>query len=210
MAIGMIGRKVGMTRIMGEDGRVVPVTVILVESNLVSQIKTAANDGYDSVQISCGEARPQSVTSPMAGHFRKAGIKPGKLMREWRLNESGSYHVGQEVGFDLFSEGQLIDVTGTSKGKGFSGAIKRHNFSSNRASHGNSLSHRAPGSIGCRQTPGRVFKGKKMAGQLGNEQVTVLNLELVRIDHGRRLLMVKGAVPGARNGDVFVRPAVRG
>ncbi len=210
MAIGMIGRKVGMTRIMGEDGRVVPVTVIHVENNLVSQIKTAMSDGYDSVQVSSGEARRQRLTSAMAGHFRKAGVKPGRLLREWRLNESGSYHVGQEIGLDVFSEGQLVDVTGRSKGKGFAGAIKRHNFSSNRASHGNSLSHRAPGSIGCVPTPGRVFKGKKMAGQLGNEQVTTLNLELVRIDLDRRLLMVRGAVPGAANGDVFVRPAVRG
>ncbi len=209
MAIGLVGRKIGMTRIRSEDGRVVPVTVIQVDTNTITQIKTQERDGYTAIQVSTGERRPQRVTSALAGHYRRAGAQPGRVLREFRDPGLEDPQLGQEIGLDIFNTGQRVDVTGISKGKGFAGAIKRHNFRSNRASHGNSLSHRAPGSIGCRQTPGRVFKGKKMAGQLGNEQVTTLNLELVRIDAERRLLMVKGAVPGANQGDVIVRPAVR-
>ena len=209
MAIGLVGRKIGMTRIRSEDGRVVPVTVIQVETNTITQIKTPERDGYTAIQVSTGERRPQRVTAALAGHYRRAGAQPGRVLREFRDPGLEDPQLGQEIGLDIFNTGQRVDVTGISKGKGFAGAIKRHNFRSNRASHGNSLSHRAPGSIGCRQTPGRVFKGKKMAGQLGNEQVTTLNLELVRIDAERRLLMVKGAVPGANQGDVIVRPAVR-
>jgi large subunit ribosomal protein L3 len=210
MTIGMIGRKVGMTRIAEAGGKVVPVTVIHLAENTITQVKSAATDGYEAVQVGVGSVRPQRLSSAMAGHFRKAAVEPRRFLREFRLNESGSYQVGEQLPLDMFTIGQLIDVTGISKGKGFSGAIKRHNFRSNRASHGNSLSHRAPGSIGCRQTPGRVFKGKKMAGQLGNEQVTTLNLEVVRVDAERRLVMVKGSVPGANDGDVLLRPAVRG
>ncbi|MFA7496567.1 MAG: 50S ribosomal protein L3 [Acidithiobacillus sp.] len=210
MVMGLIGRKVGMTRIVADDGRVLPVTVIHVAPNTVSQIKDIATDGYCALQIATGAIRPQKLTSAMAGHFRKSGIAPGRLLREFRLDNVADYAAGADIGLDIFTAGQKVDVTGTSKGKGFAGAIKRHNFRSNRASHGNSRAHNAPGSIGCRQTPGRVFKGKKMAGHLGDEQITTLNLELVRIDEGRRLLMVKGAVPGARDGEVLVRPAVRG
>lgn len=210
MVMGLIGRKVGMTRILADDGRVLPVTVIHVAPNRVTQIKDIATDGYSAVQVACGARRPQRVTSALAGHFRKSGVVPGRVLKEFRVEDTGAYAQGAEIGLDLFTAGQKVDVTGTSKGKGFAGAIKRHNFRSNRASHGNSRSHNAPGSIGCRQTPGRVFKGKKMAGHLGDEQVTTLNLELVRIDEARQLLMIKGAVPGARDADVIVRPAVRG
>ena len=210
MVMGLIGRKVGMTRIVSEDGRVVPVTVIHVAPNTVSQVKDIATDGYCAVQLATGERRPQRVSSALAGHFRKCGVAPGRLLREFRVADSAPYVCGTEIGLDLFTEGQRVDVSGVSKGKGFAGAIKRHNFRSNRASHGNSRAHRAPGSIGCRQTPGRVFKGKKMAGHLGAERVTSLSLELVRIDAERQLLMVKGAVPGARDADVVIRPAVRG
>ncbi|BBF64860.1 50S ribosomal protein L3 [Acidithiobacillus sp. 'AMD consortium'] len=210
MVMGLIGRKVGMTRIVADDGRVLPVTVIHVAPNTVAQVKDIATDGYCAVQVATGTRRPQRVTSAVAGHFRKSGIAPGRLLREFRVADTANYTCGMDIDLDIFAEGQRVDVSGVSKGKGFAGAIKRHNFRSNRASHGNSLSHRAPGSIGCRQTPGRVFKGKKMAGHLGAEQVTTLNLELVRIDANRRLLMIKGAVPGARDGDVMIRPAVRG
>ena len=210
MVMGLIGRKVGMTRIATEDGRVLPVTVIHVAPNTVAQVKDIATDGYKAVQVATGERRPQRVTAALAGHFRKSGVAPGRVLREFRMADDAVYACGADIGLDIFAEGQRVDVSGVSKGKGFAGAIKRHNFRSNRASHGNSRAHRAPGSIGCRQTPGRVFKGKKMAGHLGAEQVTTLNLELVRIDLNRRLLMIKGAVPGARDGDVIVRPAVRG
>ncbi len=209
MAVGLIGRKVGMTRIAEEGGKVVPVTVIHVDKNVITQVKRTDTDGYEAIQLGVGSARPQRLSKAMAGHFRKAAVEPRRFLREFRLTESGSYEAGQSIDLSIFTPGQLVDVTGVSKGKGFSGAIKRHNFRSNRASHGNSRSHRAPGSIGCRQTPGRVFKGKKMAGQLGNEQVTTLNLQVVRVDGDRQLLLVKGSVPGARDGDVLIRPAVR-
>lgn len=207
--MGLIGRKVGMTRIVQEDGRVVPVTVIQVAPNRVTQVKTVETDGYTAVQVACGERRPQRVSKAIAGHYRKSGVTPGWILREFRVADAATYAPGGEVDLGIFQPGQLVDVSGISKGKGFAGAIKRHNFRSNRASHGNSLSHRAPGSIGCRQTPGRVFKGKRMAGHLGNEQVTVQNLELVRVDGERHLLLVKGAVPGANGGDLMIRPAVR-
>ncbi|MCE5360463.1 50S ribosomal protein L3 [Candidatus Igneacidithiobacillus taiwanensis] len=210
MTIGMIGRKVGMTRVAEESGKVVPVTVVHLPENVVTQVKTAERDGYEAIQVGVGSVRPQRLTGAMAGHFRKAAVEPRRFLREFRLNESGSYQAGQELSIEMFNVGQRIDVTGISKGKGFAGAIKRHNFRSNRASHGNSLSHRAPGSIGCRQTPGRVFKGKKMAGQLGNERITTLNLEIVRVDVERRLVMVKGSVPGANDGHVLLRPTRRG
>lgn len=209
MVMGLVGRKVGMTRIVADDGRVLPVTVIHVAPNLITQVKDVDNDGYKAVQVTTGERRPQRVSNALTGHYRKSGVAAGRLLREFRVEDTAGYAMGGEIGLDVFAVGQRVDVSGISKGKGFAGAIKRHNFRSNRASHGNSLSHRAPGSIGCRQTPGRVFKGKRMAGHMGAEQVTTQNLELVRIDADRRLLMIRGAVPGARDANVIVRPAVR-
>ncbi len=206
MTIGIIGKKVGMTRVFTDDGQFVPVTVIQVEPNVVTQVKTKDTDGYEAIQVCTGEIKASKVNKPMAGHFAKAGVAGGRVVMEFRVDPS-EYEVGKELSLDLFSEGQKVDVTGRSKGKGFAGAIKRHNFSMQDATHGNSLSHRAPGSIGQCQTPGRVFKGKKMAGHMGDERVTVQSLELVRIDADRGLLLVKGAVPGAANSNVVVKPA---
>ncbi|MBK8963712.1 MAG: 50S ribosomal protein L3 [Candidatus Competibacteraceae bacterium] len=211
MAIGLIGRKAGMTRVFTEDGVSIPVTLIEVEPNRVTQVKTEQTDGYRALQVTVGSRRASRVTKAMTGHFAKAGVAAGRGLWEFRLSgdEGASLEVGAELKADVFAVGQKVDVTGTTIGKGFAGAIKRHHFRSQRASHGNSLSHRAPGSIGQNQSPGRVFKGKKMAGHLGAAQRCTQNLEVVRVDVERNLLAIKGAVPGAKGGDVLVRPAVK-
>jgi large subunit ribosomal protein L3 len=200
-----------MTRIFTEDGAYIPVTVIEVTPNRVTQVKTADNDGYRAVQVTCGTRRPSRVIRPMVGHFTKAGVEAGRGLWEFRLadGEGMDLAIGQEVRVDLFQAGQKVDVTGTTQGKGFAGVIKRHHFSAQDATHGNSLSHRAPGSIGQRQTPGRVMKGKRMAGHLGNVRRTAQTLEVVRVDAERNLLLVKGAVPGPKGGDLVVRPATK-
>lgn len=209
MTIGVVGRKCGMTRVFTEDGVSIPVTVIEVEPNRVTQVKSLEKDGYQAIQITVGERRATRVTKPMAGHFAKASQAAGRRVCEFRLEEGQEFEVGAEVTVGMFEAGQKVDVTGQSKGKGFAGTIKRWNFRGQDATHGNSVSHRVPGSIGQCQTPGRVFKGKKMAGHMGDEQVTVQTLEIVRVDAERNLLLVKGAVPGATGSDVVVRPAVK-
>ena len=207
--IGLVGKKVGMTRIFTEDGVSIPVTVIEIENNRVTQIKDLEKDGYRAIQVTTGSKKANRVLKPEAGHFAKAGVEAGRLLREFRLNEGEEYTVGQSISVEIFADVKKVDVTGTSKGKGFAGTVKRWNFRTQDATHGNSLSHRVPGSLGQNQTPGRVFKGKKMAGQLGNEQVTVQSLEVVRVDAERNLLLVKGAVPGATGSDLIVKPAVK-
>ncbi|RUO39300.1 50S ribosomal protein L3 [Aliidiomarina taiwanensis] len=211
MAIGLVGRKVGMTRIFQEDGESVPVTVIEVLSNRVTQIKTLETDGYRALQVTTGSKKANRVTKPAAGHFAKAGVEAGRGLWEFRLNgeEGSDIEVGSELTVELFNETKLVDVTGTSKGKGFQGGIKRWNFAGQDQTHGNSVSHRALGSTGQNQSPGKVFKGKKMPGQMGNVRVTVQSLEVVRVDAERNLLLVKGAVPGASGGDIIVKPAVK-
>ncbi|GAB3269147.1 large ribosomal subunit protein uL3 [Chitinimonas naiadis] len=211
MSLGLIGRKVGMTRVFVEDGASIPVTVLDLSSNRVAQIKTPDVDGYAAVQVTFGERRANRVNKAEAGHFAKAGVEAGRGLHEFALtaDELAKFQPGSQITVEIFSVGQLVDVTGTSQGKGFSGAIKRHNFSSQRASHGNSVSHNAPGSIGMAQDPGRVFPGKRMAGQYGNVKSTVQNLEVVRVDAERGLLLVKGAVPGSKGNDVVVRPSVK-
>lgn len=210
MTIGLVGRKAGMTRVFTDDGVSIPVTVIEVEPNRVTFVKTEDGDGYAAIQLTSGQRKASRVSKPEAGHFAKAGVEAGRGLWEFRL-ESGeeSPEVGAELTVALFEAGQKVDVSGVSKGKGFQGAVKRWNFRTQDASHGNSLSHRAPGSIGQNQTPGRVFKGKKMAGHMGARNVTVQTLEVVRVDAERNLLLVKGAIPGAPGGDVVVRPAVK-
>ncbi|MGH8401346.1 MAG: 50S ribosomal protein L3 [Gammaproteobacteria bacterium] len=211
MSIGVIGRKCGMTRVFSENGDSIPVTVIQVEPNRITQVKNAETDGYRSIQITTGSRRATRVNKALAGHFAKAGTGAGRISGEFRLadGEGADLAPGAEVKVDVFQAGQKVDVTGTSIGKGFAGNIKRNHFTMGDATHGNSLSHRAPGSIGQRQTPGRVFKGKKMAGHLGNKRRTAINLEVVRVDAERNLLLVKGAVPGAEGGDVIVRLTTR-
>jgi large subunit ribosomal protein L3 len=209
MTIGLVGRKVGMTRIFTEDGVSIPVTVIEVEANRVTQVKSVETDGYNAIQVTTGAKKASRVTKPEAGHFAKAGVEAGRGLWEFRLNNGETFTVGSELKVDLLADVKLVDVTGTSKGKGFAGTVKRWNFRTQDMTHGNSLSHRAPGSIGQNQTPGRVFKGKKMAGHMGAERVTTQNLELVRVDAERNLLLIKGAVPGATNGNVIVKPAVK-
>ncbi|MGN5184403.1 50S ribosomal protein L3 [Aeromonas veronii] len=209
MTIGLVGRKVGMTRIFTEDGVSIPVTVIEVEANRVTQVKSVETDGYNAIQVTTGTKKASRVTKPEAGHFAKAGVEAGRGLWEFRLNNGETFTVGSELKVDLLADVKLVDVTGTSKGKGFAGTVKRHNFRTQDMTHGNSLSHRVPGSIGQNQTPGRVFKGKKMAGHMGAERVTTQNLELVRVDAERNLLLIKGAVPGATNGNVIVKPAVK-
>ncbi|MFO1430953.1 MAG: 50S ribosomal protein L3 [Candidatus Competibacteraceae bacterium] len=212
MAIGLVGRKAGMTRVFTEDGVSIPVTVIEVEPNRVTQVKSVATDGYRALQVTTGTRRANRITKPEAGHFAKAGVEAGRGLWEFRLGdgEGDGIAVGTELKVEaVFQPGQLVDVTGTTIGKGFAGTIKRHHFKSQRASHGNSLSHRAPGSIGQNQSPGRVFKGKRMAGQMGGARRSIQNLEVIRIDAERNLLLVKGAVPGAKGGDLIVRPAVK-
>lgn len=208
MTIGVIGRKCGMTRIFTEEGISIPVTVIEVEPNRVTQFKSEETDGYRAVQVTVGERRASRVSKPQAGHFAKAKVAAGRGVLEFRL-EAGEYQAGDELKVDIFEAGQMVDVTGQSKGKGYAGTIKRWNFRGQDNTHGNSVSHRVPGSIGQCQTPGRVFKGKKMTGHLGAERVTVQSLQIVRVDVERNLLLVKGAVPGATGSDVIVRPAVK-
>lgn len=209
MSVGLIGRKAGMTRVFTEDGVSVPVTVIEVEPNRVTAVKTEETDGYQAVQVTTGAKKANRLSKPEAGNFAKAGVEAGRGLWEFRLSGGDEVNVGEELTVARFEAGQKVDVTGQSKGKGFQGGVKRWNFSMQDATHGNSLSHRAPGSIGQCQTPGRVWKGKKMAGQMGNAQVTVQTLEVVRVDAERNLLLIKGAVPGATGGDVIVKPAVK-
>ncbi len=211
MAIGIVGRKAGMTRIFTEDGASIPVSVIEVTPNRITQIKTTEVDGYQAIQITTGARRASRVTKPMAGHFAKAGVEAGRGLWEFRVagDEAAELEVGGELAITMFEAGQKVDVIGRSIGKGFQGGIKRHNFSMQDATHGNSLSHRSNGSIGQNQTPGRVVKGKKMSGHMGNERKTIQNLELVRVDSERGLLLVKGAVPGAAGGDVIIQAAVK-
>lgn len=211
MTLGLVGRKVGMTRIFTEQGASVPVTVLDMSANRVTQVKSKDTDGYSAVQVTFGEKKANRVGKAEAGHFAKAGVEAGRGLLEFALSEEelGELKAGDQISVSMFEVGQLVDVTGTSKGKGFSGTIKRHNFGSQRTSHGNSRSHRVPGSIGMAQDPGRVFPGKRMAGQYGNTKATVQCLEVVRIDVERNLLLVKGAVPGAANSDVIVRPSVK-
>ena len=207
MSLGLVGRKVGMMRIFKDDGTSVPVTVLDCSGNRITQIKSKESDGYVAVQVAFGKRRATRVTKPMAGHYSKAGVEAGSEMREFRVDgkQVGELKVGAELKVDMFQVGQKVDVSGTTLGKGFAGAIKRHHFSSNRASHGNSLSHNAPGSIGMAQDPGRVFPGKRMPGHLGNVNRTVQLLEIARVDAERSLLMVTGSVPGHKNGQVIVR-----
>ncbi len=211
MTIGIVGRKAGMTRIFTDDGASVPVTVISVDPNRVTQVKSIENDGYRALQVTTGERKASRVTKAMAGHYAKAGTEAGRGLWEFRLgdDEGTEIEVGSEIKVDIFEAGQNVDVIGTSIGKGFAGVIKRYNFAMQDATHGNSISHRAPGSIGQCQTPGRVFKGKKMSGHMGNVRRTAQNLEVVRVDTERSLLMVKGAVPGSKGGDVIIHPAMK-
>jgi large subunit ribosomal protein L3 len=211
MSLGLVGRKVGMTRVFTEDGDTVPVTVVDVSNNRVTQIKTPENDGYCAVQVAYGTRRPARVNKAAAGHFAKAGVVAGHTLREFRVkpDQLESLKVGGAVGVDIFKIGQRVDVSGTSQGKGFAGVIKRHHFSSNRASHGNSVSHNKPGSIGQNQDPGRVFPGKRMAGHMGAGRSTVQNVEIIRVDAERQLLLIRGALPGSRGGGVTVKPTTR-
>jgi len=209
--LGLLGRKVGMTRIFTDDGDTIPVTVLDVSNNRVTQVKTAETDGYNALQVAFGARKASRVTKPEAGHLAKAGVEAGEVLKEFRVTAEvlGQYKTGAVVPVSVFAAGQKVDVQGTSLGKGFQGAIKRHNFSSQRASHGNSRSHNVPGSISMAQDPGRVFPGKKMTGHMGDETVSVQNLDIVRVDEARSLLLVRGAVPGHKNGHVVVRPAVK-
>ena len=211
MKIGLVGRKRGMTRIFTEEGDSIPVSVVEVSPNRVTQVKNEETDGYRSLQITFGNKRANLVNRPVSGHYAKAGVEAGEGLWELRLpeGEGDDVEAGSELKVDMFEAGELVDVTGTSKGKGFAGTVKRHNFGMQDATHGNSLAHRAPGSIGQCQTPGRVFKGKKMAGQMGDARVTTQNLEVVRVDAERNLLLIKGSVPGAAGGAVMVRPSVK-
>ena len=211
MKIGLIGRKRGMTRVFTEEGNSIPVTVVEVDPNRVTQVKNDDTDGYRSIQVTIGTRRANLVNKPVAGHYAKAGVEAGEGLWELRLPEGvgEDLETGSELKVEMFEAGEMVDVTGTSKGKGFAGGVKRHNFHMQDATHGNSLAHRAPGSIGQCQTPGRVFKGKKMAGHMGDERVTTQNLEVVRVDSERNLLLIKGAVPGAAGGAVMVRPSVK-
>ena len=209
--LGLLGRKVGMMRIFTDDGDAIPVTVLDVSNNRVAQVKTAATDGYSALQIAFGSRKASRVTKPEAGHLAKAGVEGGTILKEFRVSAdvAGQYKTGAVVPATMFAPGQKVDVQGTSIGKGFAGTIKRHNFSSQRASHGNSRSHNVPGSISMAQDPGRVFPGKKMTGHMGDETVTTQNLDIVRVDETRSLLLVRGAVPGSKNGHVVVRHAVK-
>ena len=211
MTIGVVGRKAGMTRIFTEEGGSIPVSVIEVTSNRITQIKTEEADGYQAIQVTTGSKKASRVNKPMAGHFAKAGVEAGRGLWEFRVNgdEAAELEVGGEISIDMFEAGQKIDVIGRTIGKGFQGGIKRHNFSMQDATHGNSISHRSNGSIGMCQTPGRVIKGKKMSGHMGNARRTTQNLELVRVDAERGLLLIKGSVPGAKGGDVIIKPAVK-
>ncbi len=211
MSLGLVGRKIGMTRLFTDDGDAVPVTVVDVSNNRVTQIKTPETDGYAAIQVAFGKRRASRVSKPAAGHFAKAGVEAGHVLSEFRVepDQLANFKVGGQVGVDIFKVGQLVDVTGTTIGKGFAGVIKRHHFSSNRASHGNSRSHNVPGSIGMAQDPGRVFPGKRMSGHLGAVKRTAQKLQIVRIDADRQLLLIKGAVPGSEGGGLVVHPSVK-
>ncbi len=212
MTLGLVGRKIGMTRIFSEDGASIPVTVLDMSNNRVSQIKTVATDGYDALQLAYGSRRASRVTKPLAGHYAKAGTEAGRGMAEFRVTAdvAAQYQPAGVVSVEIFRAGQLVDVSGVTQGKGFAGTIKRHHFGSQRASHGNSRSHNVPGSIGQAQDPGRIFPGKRMSGHLGADNRTIQNLEVVRVDVERQLLLIKGAVPGPKGGDIVVCPAVKG
>ena len=211
MSLGLVGRKIGMTRLFTDDGDAVPVTVVDVSNNRVTQIKTPETDGYAAIQVAFGKRRASRVSKPSAGHFAKAGVEAGNVLSEFRVapDQLANFKVGGQIGVDIFKVGQLVDVTGTTVGKGFAGVIKRHHFRSNRASHGNSRSHNVPGSIGMAQDPGRVFPGKRMSGHLGAVKRTAQKLQIVRIDAERQLLLIKGAVPGAQGGGLVVHPSVK-
>lgn len=211
MSLGLVGRKVGMTRVFTDDGDAIPVTVVDVSNNRVTQIRTPDTDGYAAVQVTFGKRRARRVNKAAAGHFAKAGVEAGHTLKEFRVTpeQLAELKLGGTLGVDIFQVGQKVDVSGVSQGKGFAGVIKRHHFSSNRASHGNSVSHNKPGSIGMAQDPGRVFPGKKMAGHMGAASHTAQNLEIVRIDAERQLLLIRGAVPGSKGGDVAVYPAIK-
>jgi len=212
MTIGLVGRKVGMTRIFSDDGNTLPVTVLDVSDNRITQIKTPEKDGYAAVQVAFGKRRANRVSKPLAGHLAKAAVEAGRLLKEFRTDAKAlaDLKVGGKLGVELFKVGQLVDVQGVTIGKGFAGVIKRHHFGGQNASHGNSISHRVPGSTGQNQSPSHVFKGKRMPGHLGDARRTILNLEIVRIDAERQLLLVKGSVPGSKGRDVFVRTAIKG
>lgn len=212
MSLGLVGRKIGMTRIFTDDGATVPVTVLDMSNNRVSQVKTVESDGYDALQVAHGSRKASRVNKPAAGHFAKAGIEAASGLTEFRVSADvvSQYQPGAAITVEIFRPGQMVDVSGVTQGKGFAGTIKRHNFGSQRASHGNSRSHNVPGSIGQAQDPGRIFPGKRMSGHMGAVRRTVQNLEVVRVDAERQLLLVKGAVPGAKGGEVLVRPAVKG
>ena len=209
--LGLVGRKIGMTRIFTEDGESIPVTVLEVAGNRVTQVKTEETDGYNAIQVAFGSKKPSRVSKPLSGHYAKAGVEAGEMLKEFHIDADklADLKVGTTLSVEMFTVGQKVDVTGITIGKGFAGAIKRHHFSSNRASHGNSVTTRAPGSIGNRQDPGRVFPGKRMAGHLGDAQRTTQNLVVARVDVERQLLLVRGAVPGAKGGKIVVRPAVK-
>ncbi|MCH1783487.1 50S ribosomal protein L3 [Psychrobacter glaciei] len=211
MAIGLVGKKCGMTRVFTEAGASIPVTVVEISANRITQVKNTDVDGYQAIQITTGTRRDSRVTAAQKGHFAKAGVAAGRGVWEFRANESDleGREIGGEILADLFEQGQMVDVTGNSKGKGFQGGVKRHNFSMQDATHGNSVSHRAIGSTGQNQSPGKVFKGKKMPGQMGNKRVTVQGLEVISVDVENGLLVIKGAIPGATGGDVIVRPSVK-
>jgi large subunit ribosomal protein L3 len=211
MSLGLVGRKIGMTRVFADDGSSLPVTVLEVSNNRVTQVKSANTDGYDAVQLMHGKRRPGRVSKAAAGHYAKAGVEAGSVLKEFTVTpeQLAGLQPGSVVSVEIFKVGQLVDVTGVTKGKGYAGTIKRYHFRSGRASHGNSKSHNVPGSIGMAQDPGRVFPGKRMTGHLGDVQRTVQNLQVVRVDAARQLLLVKGAVPGAINGKIIVRPAAK-
>jgi len=209
MSIGLVGRKCGMTRIFSDSGESIPVTVVQVLPNQISQIKTVELDGYSSIQVTCGEKKRSRVSKSEGGHFAKSGVPVGRGLWEFKLDSVEGYELGQSLSVSLLEEGQIVDVSAVSKGKGFQGGVKRWNFAMQDATHGNSISHRAPGSIGQCQTPGKVWKGKKMAGQMGNKKITTQNLQIVKVDEAEGLILIKGAVPGAAGSDVVVKPAVK-
>jgi len=209
MSLGLVGRKCGMSRLFTDKGESIPVSVVEVLSNRVTQVKSMETDGYSAVQVTTGEKKNSNVSKAAAGHFSKAGVDAGRGLWEFRLDADTELEVGAEISVENFAEGQIVDVCGTSIGKGFAGVIKRHNFQMQDATHGNSISHRAPGSIGQCQTPGRVFKGKKMAGHMGNRRVTTQNLEIVKIDVEKSVILIKGAIPGSKNGSVVLTPAIK-
>ena len=209
MSLSIIGRKIGMTRVFNEEGASIPVTVIEVQPNIVTQVKTLEKDGVSSIQITTGNKKASRVTKALAGHFAKANVEAGRGLWEVRMDGEHTLEVGAEIPLDTFQAGQLVDVVATSKGKGFAGTVKRHNFRTQDATHGNSVSHRVPGSIGQNQTPGRVFKGKKMCGHLGDHRTTTQNLKVVRVDAGKNCILIRGAVPGAPGADVIISKAVK-